>query len=1131
MTQTQDNFDNVEIYVYSWHVDHEEKNDTFIRVYGLDEHNNNVCVAINGFRPYVYVELPNHIDWNLHKHQLYTFFDNLVRGNPNFKRHLMFKRKLYGANLVERNGCYQHKKFPFLKCSFSSKRDAYYLGCALKKRQTIYGVGTGLQFFVHEQDACPRLQLTSMYDLPTAGWIAFKGLRVSHCEDRFTEGCVEYLVDLSDERHCNATKLKKSERVASAKPMILSFDLEVNSEDGVTMPKATRPGDAVFQISCVLSRLGSPVRRCDKYLLSLGNPSEDVVGATVRSFPTEAKLLLGFRDFVKEFNPNCIIGYNIFGFDIPYLIDRTHYKSIYPEWSIQGFPRDRAGIDREIKWTSSAYKNQEFRFLECEGRLYIDLLPVIQRDFKLDNYKLKTVSTHFLKETKDDLDAKGIFKCYREGIKDTPLAAKYMSVCGKYCMQDSILVTKLFEKLQLWFGLTEMATISNVPMITLFTKGQQIKVYSTLYKFCLAENIVVISDGYVSKLNERYVGAHVFPPVPGLYESVVPYDFSSLYPSTIIAYNIDYSTFVSDPHIPDDMCHVMEWEDHVGCKHDPKVIKKAKLTKTIETCKDSERLRRLRKERKDVGDIAKGEKVMCERRKYRFLKAGENNSYIGVLPSVIKYLLDARKKTREQIKTLQQNLKSLTESESNDAQGIAVTISILNQRQLAYKVSANSMYGITGVKAGMLPFMPAAMTITYMGRTNIIKAADIIQKTYGGHLVYGDTDSNYVTYAHMQGRSPEELWDYAVKTADEISAQFPDPIKLEFEEAIYTKFLILTKKRYLYRASSRSGEEKKSIGSKGVVSNRRDNSIFIRQMYEDVIACIFENDSFNNIQTKVFSTIRNKIDQMFSNKLPVEHFVITKTAGDYGDLKPSSPFVDEKGVEKVMLGQYKSKILSDELRIAEEISTSEQERAWYLSKLPAHIQLLEKIKQRGQTKNEGSRLEYVIIETNNLDDKQSRKIESFDYFLKHRDVIRLDYLYYMERCINAIDQVMEVVFGVYDFLKTEHKTRVAVNKLSRLSQSFVIFDSHSCLVKVGENKYKILGQLDPTLHSSTYTIVATAEAPALRMYVFMERRYGIRSTLKTRFLFCEGGIIDPVDFSERKLINEFIKCAYAICSK
>ena len=51
--------------------------------------------------------------------------------------------------------------------------------------------------------------------------------------------------------------------------------------------------------------------------------------------------------------------------------------------------------------------------------------------------------------------------------------------------------------------------------------------------------------------------------------------FASLYPTTIIAYNIDYHTWVPPgSNIPDSMCHVMEWEDHLGCEHDPKVIRK-----------------------------------------------------------------------------------------------------------------------------------------------------------------------------------------------------------------------------------------------------------------------------------------------------------------------------------------------------------------------------------------------------------------------------------------------------------------------------------------------------------------------------------------------------------------------------
>jgi DNA polymerase elongation subunit (family B) len=39
----------------------------------------------------------------------------------------------------------------------------------------------------------------------------------------------------------------------------------------------------------------------------------------------------------------------------------------------------------------------------------------------------------------------------------------------------------------------------------------------------------------------------------------------SLYPTTIIAYNISWDTLVEDEKIPDELCHVMEWDDHIGC--------------------------------------------------------------------------------------------------------------------------------------------------------------------------------------------------------------------------------------------------------------------------------------------------------------------------------------------------------------------------------------------------------------------------------------------------------------------------------------------------------------------------------------------------------------------------------------
>ena len=49
-------------------------------------------------------------------------------------------------------------------------------------------------------------------------------------------------------------------------------------------------------------------------------------------------------------------------------------------------------------------KTQNFKFLDAEGILHVDLLPLVKRDYKFDNYKLKTVSEFFIGKTKDPLD-------------------------------------------------------------------------------------------------------------------------------------------------------------------------------------------------------------------------------------------------------------------------------------------------------------------------------------------------------------------------------------------------------------------------------------------------------------------------------------------------------------------------------------------------------------------------------------------------------------------------------------------------------------------------------------------------------------------------------------------------------
>jgi DNA polymerase elongation subunit (family B) len=1023
---------------YAWHIDENEEETTNIRVYGLDQENENVCIRINDFTPYVYIELPIRVSWNDSNAKILVGkISEMMKDSQPVSSQLVHMKKLYGAH-IDKNK--KQKLFPYLFCSFNNKKDIMTAERCIRKQIHISGMGP-LRLKMHEQDADPILQLTCFQNLPTAGWIDFRGHRVDN-DSKITQCNHEFMV-----RWKNIVQHTKDE---VAKPLIMGFDIEVNSSNPAKMPAAHIPGDKIFQISCIFANEGDKVENYRSFLLTLGSPDQDIVGAnvTIYTYESEGSLLEGFTNLVNTENPNIISGYNILGFDIPYMIDRAKHNFCVSEFDRLGFHKFYHAQEKTIKWSSAAYKNQEFQYLDAEGRVFVDLLPLVKRDYKMDNYRLKTVSEYFLgkEHTKDPLSVKGIFKCYRLGITRNAdmtygkQAKRAMGIVGKYCIQDSVLVVQLMEKLQTWIGLCEMAKTCGVPIFTLYTQGQQIKVYSQVYKFCMANGMVVEKDGYITEESDRYVGAHVFDPIPGCYDVVIPFDFASLYPSTIIAYNIDYSTWVTDPSVPDSDCHVMDWHDHVGCSHDPKVVKRVKLTqyidgerakiKALRTKRDlitvksfpgkhiavARKLKDKTKEQinkkiniltyalkpsiKDRSDITKPKFPMCEHRHYRFLKEPK-----GVIPTILQNLLNARKNTRKQIKELKQKVSTVTD-EVDRANTLSLT-NVLDKRQLSYKVSANSMYGAMGVRRGYLPFMPGAMCTTYMGRVNIELAAKELVDTYKGELIYGDTDSCYIHFPHL--KTAEETWDYAEHVSREISKIYPSPLVLEFEEVIYWRFFILTKKRYMYTSCYRDGVVNHNVGKKGVLLARRDNSMFVRNIYEKVIEMVFDRRNRDD----VLYFIILELNKLCARVFPHKDFVVTKSIGNSGGLNLDI-ITDDNGKRKGMVGDYTVPILPSDPD--SRIEKMKQKNAnsiteYYLKCLPAQVQLAEKMKRRGQQADAGSRLEYVITEGTGHTAKQYEKVECAEYFALHADVIKIDYMYYLKLLTNPMDQVLNVVYG------------------------------------------------------------------------------------------------------------------------
>lgn len=583
-------------YMYSWsHFDEEtdEGMRCFIRGYGisiidkekltkkqleiekkrdiLDQGYENVSILIENFTPYCYVALPtvinnNDFEWNdTNVKFLQDKISNLC-GKKDYKPikyRLDHKRKLYFAHKKKKvKGKYVDKLFPYLFIAFNSNKALVNFEYKLKKPIDVYNVGRNITFKVHEgNNADPILKMCSIRKLKKTGWLNVVGTEIIKDKESLFER----------EIVCTYRKLTPIEDKRVPMPKLLCFDGEMNSKIISAMPDPSLDSDKVFQISCVLSRNTKydPVNNYyERILLTLGNPNP-IEKTEIRKFKNEGDLLIGFSKLIVEKNPNVCIGYNIFGFDIDYMYKRAKHNHVEQEFLKNSCLINKpAFIHDKDKWASSAFGKQNIIRFESEGRLFFDIMPFIKRNYKLVNYKLSTVAVEFKVGEKDPLKPKDIFKCYRE------FTGQSLYIVGKYCVQDSITATQLWEKLFLWISLNQESIVNNVAMIILYTKGQQIKMFAQVYYYCMYHNYVVESNGYEAKADEHYTGALVLDAKTGIWVKVASLDFASLYPSIMISHNIDYSTCVMDDNIPDEDCHVFKWEEHVNCEHDLKYKEK-----------------------------------------------------------------------------------------------------------------------------------------------------------------------------------------------------------------------------------------------------------------------------------------------------------------------------------------------------------------------------------------------------------------------------------------------------------------------------------------------------------------------------------------------------------------------------
>ncbi|KKA27387.1 hypothetical protein TD95_000499 [Thielaviopsis punctulata] len=246
-----------------------------------------------------------------------------------------------------------------------------------------------------------------------------------------------------------------------------------------------------------------------------------------------------------------------------------------------------------------------------------------------------------------------------------------------------------------------------------------------------------------------------------------------------------------------------------------------------------------------------------------FVTAGQRK---GLLAQILEELLSARKQAKRELAIEKDPFKK----------------AVLNGRQLALKISANSVYGLTGATTGKLPCLEIARSTTSFGRQMIERTKNEVEARYtiangyshDAQVIYGDTDSVMVKFGTQELAEAMKLGEEA---ANFVSSKFTKPIKLEFEK-VYFPYLLINKKRYagLYWTKT---EKYDKMDTKGIETVRRDNCTLVQTVIEKVLRMILIDRDVSGAQEYVKDTIAD----LLQNKVDMSKLVITKalTKEDY----------------------------------------------------------------------------------------------------------------------------------------------------------------------------------------------------------------------------------------------------------
>ncbi len=288
----------------------------------------------------------------------------------------------------------------------------------------------------------------------------------------------------------------------------------------------------------VYSRRGSPSPLRDPVIIISLKNSEGEEKLLVAKDKDDREVIKAFVEYIKNYDPDIIIGYNNNHFDWPYLMQRAKHLGI------------RLDVTRRVgaEPTTSVYGH-----VSVPGRLNVDLYDYAEEMHEIKMKTLEEVAEYLGVMKKSD---RVLIEWWKipDYWDDEKLRPKLL----EYALDDVRATYGIGEKI-LPFAI-QLSNVTGVPLdqVGAMSVGFRLEWYLIRAAYDMNE----LAPNRMERPEESYKGAIVLKPVKGIHENIAVLDFSSMYPNIMIKYNVGPDTIVDDPR---------ECEKYGGCYVAPEV--------------------------------------------------------------------------------------------------------------------------------------------------------------------------------------------------------------------------------------------------------------------------------------------------------------------------------------------------------------------------------------------------------------------------------------------------------------------------------------------------------------------------------------------------------------------------------